>query len=338
MSLINQMLRDLEQRNPQTAKPAPKLELRSTASGGRRRGWLWLLGIAAALPIVYIWRQTQTDAPAAQAIQASAPIQPAPLSIPAPITAPPIAKPTAKASTPMENASPPPATAIEPLGVVNKPIAPELAIAAAPTPIPQTIAPVSAKPVKATSPAQQAEALYKRARAGTAMSSIRENLLDALKLEPTHLPARTLLLQTLLKYRASPAEIAAFVQESLALFPNNLFFVKTQAHLYVQQKNFAAAVSILERIDSNMVDDPAYLALLAAGYQQQQQFTQAAPLYRRLTELQADKAEYWLGLAMNQDKLNQIQAAAESYRQALDKNTLNAEVVSYIKQRLDALN
>jgi len=170
------------------------------------------------------------------------------------------------------------------------------------------------------------------------MSSIRENLLDALKLEPTHLPARTLLLQTLLKYRASPAEIAAFVQESLALFPNDLLFVKTQAHLYVQQKNFAAAVSILERIDSNTVDDPAYLALLAAGYQQQQQFTQAAPLYRRLTELQADKAEYWLGLAMNQDKLNQIQAAAESYRQALDKSTLNAEVVSYIKQRLDALN
>jgi tetratricopeptide (TPR) repeat protein len=147
-----------------------------------------------------------------------------------------------------------------------------------------------------------------------------------------------LLLQTLLKYRASPAEIAAFVQESLELFPNNLLFVKTQAHLYVQQKNFAAAVSLLERIDSNTVDDPAYLALLAAGYQQQQQFARAEPIYRRLTELQADKAEYWLGLAMNQDKLNQTQAAAESYRQALDKNTLNAEVVSYIKQRLDALN
>jgi Flp pilus assembly protein TadD len=337
MSLINQMLRDLEQRNPQTAKPAPKLELRSTANGGRRRSWLWLLGIAAALPIVYIWRQTQTDAPAAQAIQTSAAVQPAPLPVPAPITAP-IAQPTVPASTPIENASPLPATVIEPSGVVNKPIEPEQTIAAAPTPIPQVIAPVSAKQVKATSPAQQAEALYKRARAGTAMSTIREDLLDTLNLEPTHLPARTLLLQTLLKYRASPAEIAAFVQESLELFPKNLLFVKTQAHLYVQQKNFAAAVSLLERIDSNTVDDPAYLALLAAGYQQQQQFARAEPIYRRLTELQADKAEYWLGLAMNQDKLNQTQAAAESYRQALDKNTLNAEVASYIKQRLDALN
>jgi tetratricopeptide (TPR) repeat protein len=140
-----------------------------------------------------------------------------------------------------------------------------------------------------------------------------------------------------MKSRAD-VELDEFLDDSLALFPNNLLFIKTRAHLYVQQKNFAAAVNILERIDADTVDDSPFLALLAAGYQQLQHFPQAARIYQRLSQIQPDKAENWLGLAIAQDKLNQSQAAVQAYRQALDKKTLNAEVVSYIKQRLTALN
>lgn len=330
MSLINQMLRDLEQRNTANAKSAPKLELRPAPHTQHQRRWYWLIAFALTLPLHYVWRQThstQTEQPAVAAPTLALPAAPAQISAPTAMEPPKITLPEAPAAIKTEQ--------VIQVSKAVEPEAPPASVNAAP--IPPTIA-SAAKPVKAQTPAEQADALYRRAKTGRSPSAIQAHLRDALALNPSHLGARTLLLQTLLKAHANPEEIADFVQESLQLFPDNLLFVKTQAHLYVQQKNFAAATNTLEQINPDSVDDTTYLSLLAAGYQQQQRFPPAERIYQRLTQQQPEKAEHWLGLAICQDKLNQTQAAAQAYQQALDKNTLNADVVNYIKQRLSALN
>lgn len=333
MSLINQMLRDLEQRNRQAAKPAPKLELRSAPQDKPGGGLPWLVGTAIALGLLYLWQQQQPGQPNRQpapAAVASAPIEPRPappqLSIDIP-PAPPIAQ-TSQALTPLVANNDQQTLVINPAIPAESPLAEHSP--AAPVP--------ALKPLKTPSPSQQAEALYRRAQASNSPSTIREYLQKALTQNPSHLPARSMLLQTLLKAGVGTEEIGEFVEDSLQLFPDNLLFVKTRAHLYVQQKDFAAATRVLEKIDANTVADSAFLALLAAAYQQQQAFPQAEQTYRRLTQLQPDKAEHWLGLAISQDKLGQPQAARESYSRALEPNTLDAEVVNYIKQRLGALN
>jgi Flp pilus assembly protein TadD len=339
MSLINQMLRDLEQRNSANAASAPKLELRPAPHTQHQRRWYWLIAFALTLPLHYVWRQThstQTEQPAVAVSAAALPAAPAQIPAPTPTESPKVTLPeTPPANT---NGGQPAAIKTEQViqpSKVAEPEVPPSSVNAAP--LPPTIAP-AVKPVKTQTPAEQADALYRRAKTGKSPSAINALLHDALQLNPSHLDARTLFLQTLLKAHANPEEIADFVQDSLQLFPDNLLFVKTQAHLYAQQKNFAAATNTLEQINPDSVDDTTYLSLLAAGYQQQQRFPPAERIYQRLTQQQPEKAEHWLGLAICQDKLNQTQAAAQAYQQALDKNTLNADVVNYIKQRLSALN
>lgn len=368
MSLINQMLRDLEQRNNQPPKAAEQaLDVRiAVKPAGGRTSRLWLLALTV-LPLTYFWYQNQASRPPApvaagiskpQQVGTAAPTGPRdePSPTPLPNSAPNAEvrpsepPPTVAASAP----NPSPAMSQKPVAAQfgdNEPV--KLAEAFKAIASKQAVIPPSAerskkpsqalpptekiKTAKASTSSEQAEELYRQAQRSVSALMIKENLKEALQLEPRHLPARTLLLQTLMKSHAD-AELGEFADESLALFPSNLLFIKTRAHLYVQHKNFAGAVNLLERIDADTVDDSTYLALLAASYQQLQRFPQAARIYQQLSQIQPDKAENWLGLAVAQDKLNQGQAAAQSYRQALDKKTLNAEVVSYIKQRLTALH
>lgn len=343
MSLINQMLRDLEQRNNQNPKSAQPLNVRIAGKPARGKRLLWLLPLMA-LPAAYLWYQTQPGRPAPQP---AAPVDAAVIAIPEPAVERNQSQPPA---SPPPNVSPAePQQPASEQTIVNEPpqavaksqaAVPKQAEATPPPPAERSRNPLPASAAvdraKTSTPKEQAEALYRQAQHSASALMTKENLKEALQLDPHYLPARTLLLQTLLKSHAD-AELGEFVDDSLQLFPSNLLFIKTRAHMYVQQKNFAAAVNILERIDADTVDDGAYLALLAAGYQQLQRFPQAARIYRQLTQIQPDKAEHWLGLAIAQDKLNQPQSAVQAYRQALDKKTLNAEVVSYIKQRLSVL-
>lgn len=355
MSLINQMLRDLEQRTPKTPEPAEPLKIRTASNTGGKPNRFWFIALLA-LPAFYAWQnrpsqpltptipatgkatpnQVQTGAiDVSPALAATAPTPAATTTImpPAPAPLPPSPQTEAQAATPA-----PQIAAAVPEKPLIKPAPP--AKPAEKSPENPGIKPAAAplKPEKSATPRQQAEALYRQAQQSASLPAARDFLRTALEIDPLYLPARTLLLQTLLKSHASDAEIGFFAENSLQLFPGNLLFIKTRAHLYVQQKNFKAAVNLLEQIDTDSVEDSAYLSLLAAGYQQLQAFPQASRIYQKLTQIQPDKAENWLGLAVALDKLNQTQPAAQAYRQALDKNSLNSQVVDYINQRLSALN
>jgi hypothetical protein len=182
-----------------------------------------------------------------------------------------------------------------------------------------------------------ADTLYRQADSSPSGTLRKELLRDALTLNPRHLAARKLLLQTLQQENAS-IELKQFLDESLELFPGNPGFTTALAHWQIKQKNADAAINTLESIDNRQNHDPQFLALKAAGYQQQQNYAQALPLYQELTHIQPDKAENWLGLAVCADNLQQPSRAIQAYQLALNKKTLNSDVVDYIRQRLSALN
>jgi tetratricopeptide (TPR) repeat protein len=328
MSLINQMLRDLEQRNTAQTSVPGRLDIPlaepQTAS---RRYWPWLL-VAMLLSIFYAWnsRRDQQLAPEPAVPVATAPpeavhnqavvapkqqaqVTPEPAALPVPVAE---AKPTA---VPQPIATPPAS-----LLPANKVVTPSR--------------PTQTAPRRTSTPKNQVQALLQQAQGNVSLLMRKETLKEALQLEPDNLRVRDLLLQTLLK-SGSGSEVESFLQESLRLFPNHLAFITSLAQLQLQRKDFAAATATLERVESS---EPAYLSLLAAGYQQQKRYHNAAEIYQRLTQMQPDKAEYWLGLAISADNLHRRQDAVPAYRQALDKNTLNSEVVDYIKQRLSVLN
>lgn len=336
MSLINQMLRDLEQRNRPTPASTQPLNIQ-LAQTPRKPAMVWLGLLAVLLVGGYAWRwQVQQPPLIDQHVPAVT------------HTTPPVVAHDIQPATAIE---PPSAISVEPKATAPTPISrADTAQTDAP---PSSAAPladsdtrlVPALPTKRDTrkksqltpdPLQRAENLYREAQNESSALMRSETLQEALTLNPRHLPARNLLLQSLLK--SNSLQLEAFLQESLQLFPNHLPFITSLAHRQIQRKDFVAASATLERVDSQHIDDADYLSLLAASYQQQQRFPSALALYQRLTERQPEKAEYWLGLGVCADHLQQRQTAITAYRQALAKNTLNDRVVDYIKQRLMGLN
>ena len=357
MSLINQMLRDLEQRNQQTpsvnqTQPLDIQMPRVEVKADNRYGW-WLAGL---LPITvagwFFWQSSQTTQPT---IVSSPPIVTTPSIKPAEPQKTQVIASAPEAtvqpqSVAIEVASPAEQPAVQtdiPKPEAQANLKTQQAVTAKPELPAMETAKVDSKPASIPTsktsknpsishPQQQAEKIYSQTNAQMSRLMRQENLKEVLQLDPRHLAARQQLLQILVKEHSN-LELKQFLDESLAWFPDNLGFITTLAHYHAQQKNFADAVATLERVDNFRVNDPHYLALLAASYQQQKQFTQALPVYQKLTQIQPEKAENWLGLGICADKLQQNSSALDAYQQALNKNTLNSAVVDYINQRLSAL-
>lgn len=344
MSLINQMLRDLEQRNGKPIpadQPLPIRVARHQPPAARNYRPLALLLIAAIAP-AYFWFRQDADPTVAPPQTNSQPT--APQSAPS-TTEPLQAMPTPDASDEVKTttqAPAPPATdqALAPPPPLDNPAAPALGVTVKATASPAR--PKPAKPVANPSTAkptatQQAQALYRAAQDSSSLLMRRENLDEALTLDPDYLPARILMLQTLVKANAT-TELDRFLDDSLRRYPSQLAFVTARAQLQMRRRDFATAAATLERIDPHQVEDPTYLAQLAASYQQLRRFENAAELYQRLTTIQPEKTEHWLGLAVSADSLQHRQTAIQAYRRALEKNNLTGDVVDYINQRLRALN
>jgi len=146
-----------------------------------------------------------------------------------------------------------------------------------------------------------------------------------------------LLLANTLLQQGLTQQSAHLLDQGLKLFPKNPDFIKLRSQMFLQFKQAIAALQLLQRIKPGKTQDEDYLALLAAAYQQNNQPLESLTLYQKLLALNPEKAEYWLGLAMAQEKQGNKYQALLSYQQALNKKTLQNVVVSYINQRISSL-
>lgn len=342
MSLINQMLRDLEQRRPDNTAPMATPATLAVTKPPRWPGSLVALALLAVLVgLAYVfWPAVEPVKPAPVVAMASSAVIPL------------VTEPATQAvlSQPAESVPVKPVLATEAAATPSPkppeivPVASAMGKQPSPLPVQQHSHPSRGNgPDKARSPRNSAsnspgaiERLQLQARQAVSLAMRKEIYAEILELSPQDLKTRDQMLDVLLK-TASAAELESFLRDSLLLFPKHLAFVTSYARLQLQQKNVAAAITTLERVGADASREPAYLSLLASSYQQQQRFHEAAPLYQSLTQLQPEKAEYWLGLAICADNLQQPYTAIQAYQQALGQKTLKAEVSLYIQQRLDAL-
>jgi Flp pilus assembly protein TadD len=380
MSLINQMLRDLESRSTSNHVPSALQRNIKVAQAPVSKMPILIRSLLAIIMVggtywAYRYSKSPDQSPATAVTNnikkepipaatfkkvlaapnavANAPRpkneQKQPKHIPTPLvseSAPPIA---AAKTTPITQPTP----AVQPKPAVQaapvQPNPPAQRVQSDPTaqPAPEVVADdpslnaipnkPKSSPSKPVSAKQRADMLYRQAENNSEDASATIFKLEqALFLDPRHLKARLLLAKTL-HNQGQTYKTAEFLDQSLALFPDNLQFINTRAQLYLQQKNPSAALSTLQRIDLANSSNETYLSLLAATYQQQQSFVNAAKVYQKLVNVNPEKAENWLGLALAQEKLGNLKLARDFYQQALSKNSLQESVVSSIKQRLAAL-
>lgn len=131
-------------------------------------------------------------------------------------------------------------------------------------------------------------------------------------------------------------------QQALALVENQTLLPEEQAayliaRAQVQEGELSAALVTLESRQPNLVVYPQYYALQAGIYQQGGQNHVAAQLYRRLTLLQPDNYTHWLGLAVSLDELREP-GALNAFRQALSLlPKQRSDLRDYARKRIASL-
>jgi len=201
------------------------------------------------------------------------------------------------------------------------------------TPIKQTL---KSQAIKTLSPEQKAEKFYKTAEKQHNIIEQQRNLESTLKLNPQHINAR-LLLSSILLQQGLTEKTTNILEQGLSLFPKNMRLINLRSQLLLQNKQAQIALTLLHRLDATYVQDETYLSLLASAYQQNNNNENSLNVYQKLVTINPKKAEYWLGLAISLEKQGNTRQALNAYQQALNKNTLKIVIVSYIKQRISIL-
>ncbi|MEX0732040.1 MAG: tetratricopeptide repeat protein [Aquisalimonadaceae bacterium] len=193
-------------------------------------------------------------------------------------------------------------------------------------------------PVRGQS-APRARRLYRQAvsdlQSGRTDAGIR-GLEQALELEADLRPVRELLARVL-SSEGRTSEAMTVLEQGLESAPDHTPYATRLARLHVREGNPRGAVAVLERSLPKTVGDGSYHALLAGLYQQTNQAAEAAALYRDLVREHPGEAVWWLGLGLSLEDDGQTDRAAAAYRRARDAGGLEAELATFIRDRIERL-
>lgn len=358
MSLINQMLQDLEQRRAEGGTPAaqvravprrePKnsifrwvvlLLLAGATLGG---GGYWLAGSKSGktLPSPQTAPAPQTGVPTVVAAPAAEPASPPSVlqlaselsELPAepaqrgkPITTKTGDAPQTPAAVErIAKAVPEPAKPAPPVAVKGKSA--------------ETVATDISKDIKQVSPQQRAENAYRLAYANLQqgrMNEAEESLRQALQHDPRHVAARQALAALLVESkRLDRAE--QLLQQGLEQQPGHSGFAMTLARLQVERGDSATALATLQR-NPPTGENADYHGFLAALLQRAERHKEAIEQYHAALRVNQNAGPWLLGLGISLQADNQPAKAAEAFRRARQNGNLSPELQAFAEQRLKQL-
>ena len=363
MSLINQMLKDLEARrsaNPSlTHLPSPP----ETANRPATPPWpLYLLGVGllllALLSGYLLWErqghlqdtQTVTATPSSAPVAQTLPAQPIPEPAPVMATAAPIAPETDSPPPPIEPA------AIEAQIPVSSPVTePEalpkpVAVAAAPKPVPASPAAMQPPATPATapqierrarppSPEQVAEQHYQqgyRLLQQAEQGAGEQQWMQAIEAYPAHIPAREGLVGLYLN-QGRKVEANKLLREGLEHQAGYGQFRLLLARLQLEDGEQQQAITTLEQGLLRQPQGADYLAFLAALYQREQHYEQSIAFYQRALSQQPQQSTWWMGLGISLEGAEKRSEARQAYRESLERKGLSPALQDYVQQRLREL-
>ncbi|MBZ0105772.1 MAG: tetratricopeptide repeat protein [Sulfuricella denitrificans] len=358
MSLINQMLQELEQRKADTGTTAAQVR----AVGSTRRsayvswGWGLLLLLAGAAGGIY-WEVSKPVDKTSQQVQppakVSEPVASTPVPAPEPVedNTPSVLQLAANLSflpstppaeheekKPLPAATMPPKQEARSTPVVEKPQAgvTETKIKAVQT------APLSAtdinKEIRQLNPQQRAENAYRQAYASLQQGRLgeaEESLRQALQYDPRHAAARQALAALLIESRLL-GRAEQLLQQGLELQPGNVGYAMTLARIQVERNDVAAALSTLQR-NAPAGENAEYHGFLAALLQRGDHHKEAIDHYLAALRSNPASGPWLIGLGISLQADGQSAKAAEIFRRARQGGGLSPELQAFAEQRLKQL-
>jgi MSHA biogenesis protein MshN len=366
MSVINKMLQDLDQRQALGATSEAAV-VRPHAAKTPNREWFWrVLVVLLAAALAWMgWVAIQllprkpvaTElafqvAAEAKSRAAAKPAAPAPV-----VAAPPAAEPAPAQPVSPEVAAAAAASAPEPLRLartLETPVPvqetqPEPAKVETPKP-----PPVAAKPKPAPAPSTAKSSVDKRDRKSTAsdtaeahfrraalllshgrVSEAEERLQAALRADASHVGARQTYVSLLLEHQRVDAA-RRLLQEGLAIQPAQATFAFALARIYVEQRDYPAALEVMDRVGL-AAGNPEFLALRGAVLQRLGRHGEALEAYDGAIRAGTPPATTWIGLGISLEALGRRTEAAQAYRRALTAGPVAPEAREYAESRARAL-
>ena len=164
----------------------------------------------------------------------------------------------------------------------------------------------------------------------------KEALHEALSLYIPHIKAREMLAGIYIK-SGHFINAAELLSEGAKISPEYPLFAKLYARVLLEQNNPALAIKVLEQGSAIIEQEPDYFALLAATYQRVKKHKKATDLYLQLVKISPASGIWWLGLGISLEKLGKNKTALEAYERANKTGSLNAGLMKFTNNRVSAL-
>ncbi len=364
MSMLNQMLNDIEKRQTNAVSEQNPVEGLSSVRPRRRTGPMLavVLIAAGALAGVLAWQKyDKSPVPSAtpQVLATMSPPAVEPVSV-KPVPVEPVPLVLVVSAPPVPAAAPPAVLAVPAAVAVLKPAV----VSAAKPQTVKPVAPVAAKVVAADAvdtpmqpkPVQkssdrspssfkvvnsqqrsanyyrQAVSLMQKGQATDAQSALRK----ALEANASNHDARQLLSGVLIEV-GHHAEAMELLRQGLTLAPGSSEFAMMLARLQVASPAKADALSTLERGLSAAGDNAEYQAFYATLLQGQERHAEAIRHF--LTALRSNPAmpNWLIGVGISLQAENKLTDAAEAFQRAINTDELTPELRQFSEQRLKQL-
>ncbi|RFF28288.1 MULTISPECIES: tetratricopeptide repeat protein [unclassified Wenzhouxiangella] len=363
MSLINDVLKDLERRDAPEATQTPR-SVENRRSGSAKRTWRWPLWLIAALAVgIVLHLSLNPGSPSNVSeetgpliAQAEPPDKPEPAAavdhgLPnEPTEAPAKSEPVASAapavetalaaSEPLEHSSERQSAEREPRPQTER--APDPAPASPSRPEPEPARQDSQREEPAISIRRSNEspdtpdslAAAKRFLARGQFQRAESRLRQLIDEQPALTEAHELLANALIRQRQHDSAIRV-LETGLREAQNPSPLAALLGRLLMERGELARAGTVLQEHAPALADAPDYHLLLAAVHRQAGNHEAAAEHYRKLTGILPRRGAAWIGLGTSLESLERQEEALEAYSRALEGD--DARAARFARQRLNAL-
>ena len=119
--------------------------------------------------------------------------------------------------------------------------------------------------------------------------------------------------------------------------PRNLRLTTMKSRVLVAQGRHQDALKLLQQFNPDINKAPDYYGLLAAIYEALGRMTEAGSLYQTLVKIDPSNGQYWLGFGMALENKQAHQQAIDAYKRASQSENIQPSVRFYAEDRLKIL-
>lgn len=323
MSLVNQMLNDLEKRGVNVSRADAAIR---PVPQRRHVRWLpYVLAVIVLAIAALLWFGRNAPSPAPVVVESSVAQTQGTL----PLVAGLAESQAASMPLPVSEVS---AAAPQP-PVVEHEAPPRQA--RQPKPVQQETPPAEL-PVKVITPRQRAQSesdkanqFVREGRAEEALAAYENALLS----DPTYKEARRAKVALLLNLKRND-EAEGVLQRGLRRDPRDVSFAMLLARLQVERDAVPLALDTLKRNLADAKEQPDYLAFYAVLLQRQGQHADAVTYFGKALALTPNNGVWLMGQGISLQTLQRKDEARDAYQRALDTRTLNPQLQGYVQEKI----